>query len=69
MNFVISPDLIDQYPSFRVMIVTAENIQFSTDNKEIDSMLEAEQDNVKANFEISDLPKYIIRQTYVGRSN
>lgn len=58
MNFSIAPEILKTYPTFRVIILTAENIQVSEYNAEIDRMLDEQQDKIKNSLELAALPEH-----------
>jgi len=58
MDFIIAPDLLERYPSFRVMIITAKNLQTNDNDSDIDKLLDQQQEEIQNSFQLSELPEH-----------
>ena len=58
MNFSIVPDILQSYPSFRVVIVTAKGVRVSEYDRDIDALLEQQEYEVNKTLSLPGLPDH-----------
>jgi len=58
MDFAISSDILERYPSFRVMIITVKNIRVGAYNRDIDHLLEEQEEDLKRSITLPELPDH-----------
>lgn len=58
MYLLISPEIVEQYPSYHLMVITGSQIQVSACDKGVDSLLRRQEEQIHRTVELSSLHQH-----------